>query len=74
MIAAAKTAEMCHVSTRSASTGMRMSASALLNENDLAKRSQPPDAASRMSWKTKRSCSRKLPMIVVSAAMIAATT
>ena len=39
----------------------------------LLRRSQPFDAAARMSWKTKCSSSRKLPMIVVSAAMIAAT-
>ena len=31
------------------------------------------DACSFMSWKTNRSCSTKLPMIVTSAEMIAAT-
>ncbi|MNL65864.1 hypothetical protein D3C87_1902550 [compost metagenome] len=73
MIAVASTAEMWPVETMTATIGMRITASALLNVNDFAKRSQTPEALSRMSWKTNRSCSRKLPTIVASAAMIAAT-
>ena len=57
----------------SATIGMRISSSALLNVNDLANRAQTPDASPCMSWKTKRSCSRKFAMIVTSDAMIAAT-
>ena len=73
VIPVAITTEMCPPLTMSATIGMRMSSSALLNVNDFANRAHTPDASPFMSWKTKCSCSRKFAMIVTSEAMIAAT-